>query len=221
MMVGLATLGPVPSGFWPPSTWPNTGPAGWPRGALRGRTAGGRPFIIIGVFAYAVLVKPGVDFSGWAGAFALGVMMIPIVMRASEEVAQAGAALAASRQLCPGRHPLADRRRALLCRRPCRPSSPAFSWPSPASPAKRPRCCSPPTTPHYWPRSPGDRHAVPDLLHLSIRGQRRPGAAPLPGPPPWCCSSWSCSLNVGIRLVTGRRQPVGQPGGLTLSTVPL
>src|SRR5207237_4547880 len=43
------------------------------------------PSIIIGIFAYNLVVRPMGHFSGWAGAFALGVMMIPIVMRASEE----------------------------------------------------------------------------------------------------------------------------------------
>src|SRR5262249_58841445 len=68
----------------------------------------GVPSIVIGIFAYNLIVRPiwwtgaagliaGKEsaestsrwitghFSGWAGAFALGVIMIPIVMRASEE----------------------------------------------------------------------------------------------------------------------------------------
>jgi phosphate transport system permease protein len=68
----------------------------------------GVPSIVIGIFAYSLIVhpfwwtraeavSPGKEpvesssgwltghFSGWAGAFALGVIMIPIVMRASEE----------------------------------------------------------------------------------------------------------------------------------------
>ncbi|MFL5338525.1 MAG: phosphate ABC transporter permease subunit PstC [Gemmataceae bacterium] len=52
---------------------------------------GGIPSIVIGIFAYAVLVLPryGGDrplgFSAWAGAFALGIMMLPVVIRAAEE----------------------------------------------------------------------------------------------------------------------------------------
>lgn len=46
---------------------------------------GGVPSIVIGIFAYALVVRPMGHFSGWAGAFALGVMMIPIVMRTTEE----------------------------------------------------------------------------------------------------------------------------------------
>jgi phosphate transport system permease protein len=50
-----------------------------------GELLGGVPSIIMGVFGYAVLVAPLHHFSGWAGILALSVMMIPIVMRASEE----------------------------------------------------------------------------------------------------------------------------------------
>jgi phosphate transport system permease protein len=51
---------------------------------------GGVPSIVIGIFGYAVLVQPFWSgarwgFSAWAGAFALGVMMFPVVVRASEE----------------------------------------------------------------------------------------------------------------------------------------
>ena len=50
-----------------------------------GELLGGVPSIVIGIFAYTLVVVPMGHFSGWAGAFALGVIMLPIVMRASEE----------------------------------------------------------------------------------------------------------------------------------------
>lgn len=50
-----------------------------------GEVLGGVPSVILGVFAYVWIVLPMKDFSAWAGAFALGVMMIPIIMRAAEE----------------------------------------------------------------------------------------------------------------------------------------
>ncbi len=63
----------------------------------RGRLAGamrfaadvltGVPSIALGIFAYAVLIGPGSligHFSGLAGSFALAVLMVPIVIRASE-----------------------------------------------------------------------------------------------------------------------------------------
>jgi phosphate transport system permease protein len=58
---------------------------------------GGVPSIIVGVFAYAILVAPfwlnpgekmfghSFGFSAWAGAFALAMMMLPIVIRSAEE----------------------------------------------------------------------------------------------------------------------------------------
>ena len=45
----------------------------------------GVPSIVIGIFAYAVLVKPMKHYSALAGGLALGVMMIPIAVRTTEE----------------------------------------------------------------------------------------------------------------------------------------
>jgi phosphate transport system permease protein len=44
----------------------------------------GVPSIVIGIFAYAVVVMPVHHFSTLAGGFALGVMMIPIVLLSTE-----------------------------------------------------------------------------------------------------------------------------------------
>lgn len=44
----------------------------------------GVPSIAIGIFAYAVIVEQQGRFSAWAGAFALAVLMLPIVIRSSE-----------------------------------------------------------------------------------------------------------------------------------------
>jgi len=49
-------------------------------------TLNGVPSIVIGVFAYGVAVRPFHHFSAYAGAFALGVMMLPLVMRTTEEL---------------------------------------------------------------------------------------------------------------------------------------
>jgi phosphate transport system permease protein len=46
----------------------------------------GVPSIVIGVFTYALIVIPMKRFSALAGGFALGVMMIPLVMRTTEEM---------------------------------------------------------------------------------------------------------------------------------------
>jgi phosphate transport system permease protein len=49
-------------------------------------TLNGVPSIVIGVFAYGVAVLPFRQFSALAGGFALGVMMIPIISRTTEEL---------------------------------------------------------------------------------------------------------------------------------------
>jgi phosphate transport system permease protein len=45
----------------------------------------GVPSIVIGIFAYALAVLPFKHFSTHAGGFALGLMMIPITLRSTEE----------------------------------------------------------------------------------------------------------------------------------------
>ena len=49
-------------------------------------TLNGVPSIVIGVFAYGIMVLPFKQFSAVAGGFALGVMMIPIIARTTEEL---------------------------------------------------------------------------------------------------------------------------------------
>lgn len=44
------------------------------------------PSIVVGAFVYAVLVRPFHHFSGWAGAFALSIIMIPVVLRTTEDM---------------------------------------------------------------------------------------------------------------------------------------
>lgn len=55
----------------------------------------GVPSIVLGIFAYTLVIAlkphlqhfaPGSAFQGYAGGFALGVMMIPVVMRTTEEL---------------------------------------------------------------------------------------------------------------------------------------
>ncbi len=58
-----------------------------------GELLGGVPSIVVGTFVYALarlliesgLLGPRQQFSGWAGAFALAILMVPILLRASEE----------------------------------------------------------------------------------------------------------------------------------------
>lgn len=44
------------------------------------------PSIVIGTFIYAILVKPVGHFNGWAGAIALSIIMIPVVLRTTEDM---------------------------------------------------------------------------------------------------------------------------------------
>jgi phosphate transport system permease protein len=46
----------------------------------------GAPSIVIGMFAFTMIVLPTKSYFGVAGGFALGVMMIPIIMRTTEEL---------------------------------------------------------------------------------------------------------------------------------------
>jgi phosphate transport system permease protein len=74
----------------------------------------GLPSILLGIFAYQMIVigfnewgikLPGIGFSGLAGSFAIGILMIPIIMKASETalravpatIREAGLALGARR----------------------------------------------------------------------------------------------------------------------------
>jgi len=135
MLVGLATLLAAPVGilaaiYLAEYRSRRLGPAV----RFIGELLSGVPSIVIGIFAYNLIVHPiwwgsnqitpeasghvksaiEMDsaswwptghFSGWAGAFALGVIMIPIIMRASEEalklvpksIREASYALGASR----------------------------------------------------------------------------------------------------------------------------
>jgi phosphate transport system permease protein len=49
----------------------------------------GVPSIVIGIFAWTVIVRPMQRFSAWAGGFALSMMMVPIGLRATEQFLRA------------------------------------------------------------------------------------------------------------------------------------
>lgn len=46
----------------------------------------GLPSIVLGIFAYAVIVKPMGRFSALAGAVALSIVMLPIIIKTTEEI---------------------------------------------------------------------------------------------------------------------------------------
>jgi phosphate transport system permease protein len=87
MLTGLAALMAIPlgvvSGIYL-SEYPGTRFTALVRFAAD--TLNGVPSIVIGVFAYGVAVLPFRQFSALAGGLALGVMMIPIIARTTEEL---------------------------------------------------------------------------------------------------------------------------------------
>src|SRR3954470_1368049 len=44
------------------------------------------PSIVVGLFIYEILVAPMGHFSGWAGAVALAVIVVPVVVRTTEDM---------------------------------------------------------------------------------------------------------------------------------------
>ncbi len=44
------------------------------------------PSIVVGTFVYSIMVRPMGHFSGYAGAFALAIIMIPTILRTTEEM---------------------------------------------------------------------------------------------------------------------------------------
>jgi phosphate transport system permease protein len=86
VMTGLATLGAVPIGILA-ALYLTEFPKSRINASVRffGEMLNGVPSIVVGLFVYALLVAPFHQASAWAGAFALGVMMVPVVMRSAEE----------------------------------------------------------------------------------------------------------------------------------------
>ena len=44
------------------------------------------PSIVLGLFVYTLVVEPSGGFSGWAGAIALGFLVLPVVVRTTDEM---------------------------------------------------------------------------------------------------------------------------------------
>jgi phosphate transport system permease protein len=44
------------------------------------------PSIVVGTFIYAIIVLPTGGFSGWAGAIALAIIILPVIIRTTEEM---------------------------------------------------------------------------------------------------------------------------------------
>lgn len=205
LLVALATVAAVPLGILAAvflSEYRGNRLA--PTVRFLGELLGGVPSVILGIFAYAVFVGPSRSFSAWAGSFALAVMMIPIVMRATEEslrlvpraLRNASFALGASqwqtvlRVTIPAALPAVITGVFLAIARIAGETAPLLLTAYGSN---------------FWPRGPGDR--TPFLAKYIFDYSRS-------GYPDWERQAWAAALvlltvvmtlNVGIRLVTGKR----------------
>jgi phosphate transport system permease protein len=205
MLVGLATLLAVPIGVLA-SIYLAEYRSDWLGPIVRfiGELLGGVPSIVIGIFGYALVVRPLGHFSGWAGAFALAVIMVPIVMRGSEEalrlvprsIRDASYALGASqyqtvlRVIVPAALPAIITAVFLAVARIGGETAPLLLTASSNS---------------DYPRSPND--FTPSLPIYIFEYAKS-------GDPDWNRQAWAAALvllaavmvlNVGIRLLTGKR----------------
>jgi phosphate transport system permease protein len=86
VMVSLASMLAIPFGLLA-AIYLAEYKSNWISSTVRfvGELLVGVPSIAVGIVGYFLLVRPMQGSSGWAGALVLSIMMIPIVMRASEE----------------------------------------------------------------------------------------------------------------------------------------
>jgi phosphate transport system permease protein len=205
MLVGLATLFAVPLGIMA-AVFLAEFKATRLTTAVRFITEllGGVPSIVIGIFAYAVIVRATNSFSGWAGAFALAAMMVPIVVRSTEEslklvpgsLRTASLALGASQRqtvwaiTLPAALPAIVTGVFLAIGRIAGETAPLLLTAYGST---------------FWPRSPSDRTPfLPKYIYNYSAS----------GYPDWERQAWAAALvlvavvmflNVGIRLLAGRR----------------
>ena len=88
MITGLATLLGVPIGMLAGIYLAEFGQDRKFARAVRflGNILMGAPSIVIGIFVYAILVVPTHRFSGYSGGVALAIIMLPVVMRTTEDM---------------------------------------------------------------------------------------------------------------------------------------
>ena len=89
ILVGLGALISIPIGVLAAvylSEFSSSRIARWIRFACN--VLSGVPSIIIGIFAYGIIVLRTNSFSAYAGGFALAILMLPIIVRATDEALQ-------------------------------------------------------------------------------------------------------------------------------------
>ena len=87
-MVAAGTLLGTPIGILAGTYLAEYGRRGWLAGATRflNDVLLSAPSIVIGLFVYSVYVAQVNHFSGWAGAMALGLIVIPVVVRTTDDM---------------------------------------------------------------------------------------------------------------------------------------
>lgn len=90
MMAGVGTLIGTPIGVLAGTYLAEFGQRGWLAPATRflNDVLLSAPSIVIGLFIYAIYVARVGHYSGWAGAFALAILVIPVVVRSTDNMLQ-------------------------------------------------------------------------------------------------------------------------------------
>ncbi len=99
----------------------------------------GIPTIVTGAFVYALWVV-NFGFSGYAGAIALAFVMVPLIVRATEEMLRLVPTDIHEASLALGVTQVAHDRPRCSCQPPAPASSPASCWQSRARWVRRRRC---------------------------------------------------------------------------------
>jgi phosphate transport system permease protein len=88
VITGVASLIAIPLGFLGGVYLAEFGRAGRFAGAVRAiaNVNMGIPSIVVGIFAFAILVQPLQHYSGFAGSVALAFIMLPVMARTTEDI---------------------------------------------------------------------------------------------------------------------------------------
>src|SRR4029077_8951819 len=88
LMAGIGTLIGTPVGILAGTYLAEYGKRGWLAPATRfiNDVLLSAPSIVIGLFVYSIYVARAKHFSGWAGAFALAIIVVPVVVRTTDDM---------------------------------------------------------------------------------------------------------------------------------------
>jgi phosphate transport system permease protein len=140
VMVALATLLGTPIGVLAGIYLGEYGQKSWLGSAVRfiNDILLSAPSIVIGLFIYAVVVAPLRGFSGFAGVLALALIVIPVVIRTTENMLSL-----IPNALREAAYALGTPKWKVISAVTLKAASPASCWRWPASPARLHRCSLP------------------------------------------------------------------------------